>query len=319
MLSDAASDPTMEGMTAVSERDGARMVDAAWTHARESASRSGVRVVELHDVATQHSAAELLRKVWRADSADSLVNANLLRALEHSGNYVVGAVDTGDEAGGLVGVAVGFIGEGHLHSHIAGVDPGRQHRGVGYALKQHQRAWALGLGLPEVRWTFDPLVLRNAYFNLHKLGATATAYLPDFYGPMSDGVNAGDASDRLYVSWQLRSERVAAAARGKVAEAPTAALRAGGAAVLLDRAGGRPVAAGHDPTDRGLAGGGVPADGRPVLVAVPPDIERVRAGDPDLAACWRIAVREALGAALSAGYRITGIGRDGFYLLEVVG
>lgn len=298
--------PTMDSVTAVRERVDDRLLASAWSAARRAAKRCGVEVVELHDVAAHHAAADLLCRVWRADSADSLINANLMRALEHSGNYVVGAVDAERDSNDLLGVAIGFTGRGHLHSHITGVDPTRQRGGIGYALKQHQRAWVLGLGMDEVRWTFDPLVLRNAYFNLHKLGATAIGYLPDFYGPMTDGVNAGDASDRLYVTWHLSADRAVSAARGEVVEAPTAALRAGGAAVLLDRADQQPV-----PT-----GSGLPDGGRPVLVAVPEDIERLRAADPELASRWRTAVREALSEALAGGYRITGIGRDGFYVLE---
>jgi predicted GNAT superfamily acetyltransferase len=275
----------------------------AWACARRAADRYGVRVVELHEVAEHQAAAALLCRIWRADSPDSLINAGLIKAFDHSGNYVVGAYD----ADRLVGAAVGFFGAGHLHSHIAGVDPTRQGGGVGYALKLHQRAWSLARGITEVHWTFDPLVRRNAHFNLHKLGASATDYLPDFYGPMSDGVNVGDASDRLYIIWRLTSDRAVAAAQGEVVEAPSAALRAGGAGVLLDRVGALPEPAAGD----------LPPDGRPLLVAVPHDIEELRASDPALARRWRYAVREALTRALAGGYQISGIGRDGFYVLEV--
>ena len=68
---------------------------------------------------------------------------------------------------------------------------------VGFALKVHQRAWALARGVPAIVWTFDPLVARNAWFNLAKLAALPAAYLEDFYGPMTDAINAGMASDRL--------------------------------------------------------------------------------------------------------------------------
>jgi predicted GNAT superfamily acetyltransferase len=94
-------------------------------------------------------------------------------------------------------------GGSSLHSHITGVAPGAQGRGVGRALKQHQREWARAHGLATITWTFDPLVRRNAWFNLVRLGAVGIEYLPDFYGSMSDAVNAGDLSDRLLVRWDV--------------------------------------------------------------------------------------------------------------------
>ncbi|GAA1390113.1 GNAT family N-acetyltransferase [Catellatospora chokoriensis] len=271
--------------------------------ARAAADRLGVRMRELSTVAEQNRAADLLCRVWRADSPDQLINGGMLRALEHSGNYVVGAY-RGDE---LIGAAVGFFGTGHLHSHIAGVDPTRQSGGVGFALKQHQRAWTLARGIGEICWTFDPLVRRNAHVNLHKLGATAADYLPDFYGEMNDGINTGEATDRIYVRWELLSPAAVAAARGEVREVDLPALRAEGAAELLGR------------TERDAPvppAAPVPADGRVLLVAVPGDIERLRAENPVVAKLWRPAVRDAVCGALEAGYRITGISRDGWYVLE---
>lgn len=273
----------------------------AWASAQAVADRHGVRVTELHEISEHHAAAALLCRVWHADSPDSVLNAATIRALSHAGNYVVGAYQ-GEK---LVGATVAFFGAGHLHSHVAGVDATRQGGGVGYAMKMHQRAWALDRHIEEVRWTFDPLVRRNAYFNLHKLGALPTRYLPDFYGELVDGINTGDRSDRLYVTWRLTSARVVAAAHGDPSDVDIKALRAGGAAVLVERAEERPA-----------PGGGLPDDGRPVLVAVPGDIERLRSTDPAAAGAWRIAVREALTSALAAGYRITGLAREGYYVLE---
>ena len=120
---------------------------------------------------------------------DPKAPAALLRALSHAGNFVAGAFAEGE----LVGVSIAFFGrEGddlHVHSHITGVDPRLQNRSLGFALKQFQRSWALEHGASSVRWTADPLVRRNLYFNLCKLGATVVDYHPDFYGPLLDGVN----------------------------------------------------------------------------------------------------------------------------------
>jgi predicted GNAT superfamily acetyltransferase len=274
---------------------GEGQVEEAQALARAAAQRHGLTVTDLHDLAEQRTAADLLCRVWAADSPDQLINASTMRALAHAGNYVVGAYRDGR----LVGVAVAFLGEGHLHSHITGVDRAGQGAGVGYALKQHQRAWALERGIPAVCWTFDPLVGRNAYFNLHKLGASATEYLPDFYGAMHDGINTGDTTDRLYIRWEVASPRAVAAARGEPLAVDTTA-----AAVVLDRDGEEPAPAGPP------AGAGV------LLVATPRDVEALRARDLAVALRWRFAVRRALVTALADGYVIADANRDGYYVLE---
>jgi predicted GNAT superfamily acetyltransferase len=134
------------------------------------------------------------------------VPPELGRAIAEAGGYVVGAYDD-DE---MVGASVGVVGQGngrmHLHSHITGVVPGEQGRGVGLALKRHQRAWARERGMDRVVWTFDPLVRRNAWFNLARLGATAVRYEVDFYGPVRDAINGADETDRLVVEWPTHGD-----------------------------------------------------------------------------------------------------------------
>ncbi|HWI30417.1 MAG TPA: GNAT family N-acetyltransferase [Microbacterium sp.] len=145
-------------------------------------------------------ASALLRDVWGGDR--DAMPAPLMRALAHSGNYVVGLY----EGERMVGASVAFFeapAKRAMHSHITGVHPDLQSHGLGRALKQHQREWALARDVGHISWTFDPLVARNAHFNLRVLGARVTEYLPNQYGPMDDGVNRGDESDRVMVSWAL--------------------------------------------------------------------------------------------------------------------
>jgi predicted GNAT superfamily acetyltransferase len=206
------------------------------------------------------------------------VDASTLRALSHSGNYVAAAYSNYRIVGGLVGWLGGHPpNDLHLHSHILGVLPGNDVRGVGFALKQHQRAWCIARGVTTIEWTFDPLVRRNAYFNLVKLGADAVEYLAEFYGRMDDGINAGDESDRLLVRWRLDSPRAQAAAEGRPIEPRLDGAR---------------------------------------LVQLPDDIVAIRRDDPALARRWRHDVREALGGAMKDGYRVTGFSRDFEYVLE---
>ena len=250
-----------------------------------AAAAAGVVVRELHQPGHLLAVQRLFEEVWRPAEGDPPpVTAGLLRALAHSGAYVVGAF-AGTR---MVGASAGFFTappDAVLHSHITGVAPGGEHRGIGFALKVHQRAWALARGVPEVVWTFDPLVARNAWFNLAKLGALPTAYLEDFYGPMTDAINAGMASDRLLLSWRLDDPAVAAACAGRPrqpAPAPAEAALAVGADL-------EPVAASTD----------APA----VTVALPPDVERLA---PERRRAWRAAVRQALGDRLAAGATVAG-------------
>lgn len=160
---------------------------------------SAIGIRTLDDVDGIHEAARVLDEVW---GEQGTMPANILRALEHAGNYVVGLFD-GDR---MIGASAAFFGppaERSMHSHITGVLPGHQGRGLGRQLKEHQRAWALDRGVGRITWTFDPLVARNAYFNLAVLGARVTEYLVDHYGEMADAVNRGDESDRLLVEWPL--------------------------------------------------------------------------------------------------------------------
>jgi predicted GNAT superfamily acetyltransferase len=277
------------------------VADAAGRAAEAAARASGVVVRELADIRQLTEVVGLLATIW-GRPANPPMTIELLRAFTKAGNYVAGAFDDGR----LLGACVGFFhdpADRALHSHIAGVSPEAAGRKVGFALKLHQRAWTLRRGVSEIAWTFDPLVARNAYFNLAKLTARVEEYLPDFYGPMSDAINGDEDSDRLLVRWRLRDPGVALASAGDRAGVVAEKEIAAGAVVALTTAG-----------DGGPLTGAL--DGRTSLVAVPPDIEKLRATDPALARRWRVAVREALTGLAARGGRIDGFDRAGWYLVR---
>jgi predicted GNAT superfamily acetyltransferase len=264
--------------------------------AEAAAAAAGVRVRELRELDELDAVYRLYDGIWRPDPRNPPVTTELLRALTKAGNYVVGAFD-GDA---MVGACVGFFAapsEGALHSHVAGVSG--QARGIGFALKVHQRAWAMLRGVDVISWTFDPLVRRNAYFNIVKLAARPTEYLTNFYGDMHDGINSGGDTDRLLVRWELSSPAVAVAASG----VPAVAELASDAVVALSS---------------GADGGPVfgTLAGETLLVAVPPDIEGLRRTDLATAQAWRTAVREVLGTLLAEGATVTGFDRAGWYVLS---
>jgi predicted GNAT superfamily acetyltransferase len=281
-----------------------RVVDSANQAAQAAAGESGVQIRELAEVDDLQRLCALVDEIWHPEPTNPPVTAEFLRALAHAGNYVAAAF-AGDE---LVGACAGFFAPPAtraMHSHIAGVSPRLPGRHVGFALKLHQRAWALARDVTTISWTFDPLVCRNAYFNVVKLAASPAEYLPDFYGAMDDLINAGDDSDRLLVHWALTADSVARASQGAGSGADASALRAAGAAVALDiDAEGLPAIRDTDP------------QATTVLVRVPLDIETIRRQHETVARRWRHAVRQVLGGLMSEGAVVAGFDRSGWYAVH---
>lgn len=136
---------------------------------------------------------------------ERVIDAGTLRALQQSGNYVVGLFDGEGEDEHMVGASIAFFGEPGrraMHSHITALLPEYRGRGWGRELKEHQRQWAFSRDVGQITWTFDPLVARNAHFFLTVLGARVTGYAVNVYGIFGGG-DAGDESDRLDVKWAL--------------------------------------------------------------------------------------------------------------------
>ena len=164
----------------------------------------------------------LFDTVWPSKEEGTQIAPNFLQALMHSGAYLSGAFIEGK----IVGAAFGFPakdddGTFYIHSHMAAVLPEYQDRGVGLGLKLHQKEWALENGYSKIKWTFDPLVARNAWFNFSRLGVRAVHYYVNFYGEMTDSINAGDASDRIVVEWDLKGgKEIAAGANSIEVEIP---------------------------------------------------------------------------------------------------
>jgi predicted GNAT superfamily acetyltransferase len=233
-------------------------VKTAFALAQAAADAAGIRAREA-DSGEMAAVVELFEGTWGPGRSPGRPT---VQALDHAGNTVLIATD----AQGPVGATLGFLGwKGglHLHSHMNAVVPARRGGGVGYALKLLQRAICLHRGIVEMRWTFDPLIRRNARFNLVKLGAEITSFLPDFYGRLDDAITGSDHSDRFEVRWRLSSPRVERALEHR-----------------------------EQPRWRGE-----------VTFALEADYEALRAEWPANAAAARSASREAFPAALSNGLR----------------
>ncbi len=145
-----------------------------------------------------HLLADVLSRVW---GQSNTVSVDVIVAIIHSGGYASLARVKDHGKIQIVGGSLGLVGSGgrNLHSHVTGVLDAATNSGVGRALKQHQWSWAKENGFSAISWTFDPLVRRNAHFNLVTLGATAVSYHQNFYGELDDLINAGEQTDRLVV------------------------------------------------------------------------------------------------------------------------
>lgn len=236
-----------------------------------------LQIFEVESTTDAEAMATFFKTIW-ADG-DEVVPFDLVLAAVHVGAYA--AIAKLDDK--VVGASFGFLGEfaAHqvLHSHVTAASVS----GVGFQLKQHQFAWAQERELGGITWTFDPLVRRNCVFNFEKLGAVAVEYLPNFYGTMTDAINAGDDSDRIMAYWPVQESM--------------SADTVDTSAVALKNNAGSPEPQTFDDT-------------KAFWVELPEDIEGLRKSNLELARQWRKAVRETLQPALDDGWFISRVNSD---------
>ena len=183
-----------------------------------------------------------------------------------------------------------------LHSHMTAVLDGWRDRGIGRSLKIFQRDDALARGIDLIEWTFDPLQIKNAYFNMVRLGAIARRFVANMYGSFSSPLQGGLPTDRLIAEWHLGSARVRRAVAGSVS---------------TQRAARKRLAAGA----RGSRKGKV------VRIKVPAELAAARNTHPDEALRVQAEIRQEFEYWLSLGYAATSVnvaasGQGGAYLLE---
>jgi predicted GNAT superfamily acetyltransferase len=157
---------------------------------------------------------ELQQRIWGYAPIDTVPDQIFIVARK-TGGQVMTAYDAETPVGFALAFAAARDGLSYLHSHMVGVVEEYQNRGVGRLLKLAQRADALERGIDLIEWTFDPLQLKNAHFNLERLGAIVRHYLPNLYGRTSSPLHAGLPTDRLVAEWWVRSQRVEDALAGK--------------------------------------------------------------------------------------------------------
>jgi predicted GNAT superfamily acetyltransferase len=162
---------------------------------------------------------DLQREIWGEEDLE-VEPATMFVVASQTGGQVLGAFDGARLVGytlAVVGLRGGLV---YLHSHMTGVREAYRNRGVGRMLKLFQRDEALGQGIRLIMWTFDPLEIRNAHFNLNRLGAICREYHENLYGVTSSPLHGGIPTDRLVAEWHLDSARVVASL-GDLAKEPT--------------------------------------------------------------------------------------------------
>lgn len=170
----------------------------------------GISIRKCHGLEEFRRCVVLQREIWREEDLE-VAPATMFVVAAHTGGQVLGAFD-GERLIGYTLAVVGLRdGVPYLHSHMTGVQGSYRDRGVGRMLKLFQRDEALGRGIRLIQWTFDPLELRNAHFNLNRLGVICRQYFPNLYGGTSSSLHRGLETDRLLAEWHLDSKRVVAA------------------------------------------------------------------------------------------------------------
>ena len=185
---------------------------------------------ECRGFAELQACVDLQIEVWGYSDGD-VIPRRMFRVAQKIGGQVIAAFEAGNEDGGdassMVGFALALPGvktgaesrtgrpESYLHSHMLAVREGYRNQSIGARLKLAQREDALARGIDRMEWTFDPVEIKNAFLNIHKLGAVVRRYEENFYGASSSRLQGGLQTDRLVAEWWIGSPRVAAAVNGE--------------------------------------------------------------------------------------------------------
>ena len=245
---------------------------------------------------------ELQRAVWPGSETD-IVPLHMLITAVHNGGLVFGAFIEEKIVGfvfGFPGIETTPDGPRLKHcSHMMGIHPDHRDGGIGFALKRAQWQMVRQQGLDHTTWTYDPLLSRNAYLNIAKLGAVCSTYRQSEYGDMRDGLNVGLPSDRFQLDWWINTRRV----ERRLGKRPRPTLKLTHVArsgmrpfyPLLSLTDGLPRPPEHVP----------PFEDRLLLAEIPGDFLALKSMDFALARDWRFFTREFFETAFAKNYITT--------------
>jgi predicted GNAT superfamily acetyltransferase len=235
---------------------------------------------ELHGARDFFALVELQQTIWNMPAAEC-ISPHTMRAVTVNGGVVFGAYDEARVVGFCFGFPAKRGDQVMLWSYITGVHPDYQDQGIGYQLKLEQRRWAEANGYNAIGWTYDPMQRGNANFNFNRLGIKVRRYYVDFYGEMSDGLNAGLASDRFEAEWAIDSNPEPLAATAGL----PFLLRRQDNRIVVDRAG---------------------LDAATCAVEIPYDLKTLKHDKIEYAIEWQLALRDVAQQALAKGFVVVG-------------
>lgn len=261
-----------------------------------------IKIIE--DIDEMQLAEEIQRVVWGSEM--DIIPAHLMNSAVHSGGLLIGAYI--DQQ--LVGFVFGFPGfyatpDGPRLKHyssLLGVRPEWCNQGIGFALKRAQWQMVRHQGIDRITWTFDPLLSRNAWLNITRLGAVCNTYLRNFYGKMQDGLNQGLPTDRFDVDWWVHSQRV---------NRRLSRRRRNHLDLVHFLRGGAPI---YNPAEMDSKALSHPAGNSEIklgkdlpilLVEIPADFQALKLADIKLALEWRMHSRTVFEELFKAGYLVT--------------
>jgi predicted GNAT superfamily acetyltransferase len=170
-------------------------------------------------------AVQLQQEIWGFTDIE-LLPVRLFVVATKVGGQAFGAYDGVRMAGFCLAIPGLKPGGGYyLHSHMLGVANAYRDKGVGRMLKLEQRKDAMARGIQLIEWTFDPLEIKNAWFNLERLGAVVRRYLPNQYGTTTSHLHGGLPTDRLVAEWRVASPRATAIVEGQPFQRPLVEAR----------------------------------------------------------------------------------------------
>jgi predicted GNAT superfamily acetyltransferase len=268
---------------------------------------------EIHQLESPESLQaieEFQDAIWPGSQRE-IVPIHVLLASIHNGGLVLGAFSKRQMVGMLFGFPGMYINHGEMKmkqcSHMLGVHPDWRDSGLGFELKLMQRQFVLSQGLDLITWTYDPLLSRNAYLNITKLGAVCNTYRRSEYGRLSDSLNAGLDSDRFQVDWWLNSCRVQKSVDSGKNEKSWNEVLKGDIETVSISEGLQPPSC-------------LPGLNRTLLlIEIPFDFHSLKVRDILLAKAWRQASRDIFEYVFARGYSVIDFfvdNRRSFYVLE---
>ncbi len=270
-----------------------------------------ITIRELKTSAEMNAAVDLQKIYWGEDMG-AIVPGHMLMSLASHGGHIPGAFD-GDR---MVGLLIGFVGADLsdpqdtrpiakrllVMSKRMVVLPEYRSHNIGTLLKLAQRDFAIRYGIELVTWTFDPVLARNAYLNLFKLGAIGQSYAVNYFGDDTEYQMLSD--DRLVVNWWVSHPHTPPHVDGTAPKISIQALLDSGVTLL-------------NPAKLNDAGLLTPSDvlamptGETLLLEIPMDFVALDQQDKSLGRAWRDHLRETFQTAFGAGYLVTSFAREG--------